>query len=62
MAPYELKQPTPEVQKAEIERVRKLKGLGDVVEKVTKIVHITPCEGCKKRKEWLNKLFPFEDT
>ena len=45
-------------------------GLGDVVEKViTKIGDITKieyirrkkgCEGCRKRKEWLNEKFPFE--
>jgi len=45
-------------------------GLGDVVEKViTKIGDITKieyirrkkgCEGCRKRKQWLNEKFPFE--
>jgi hypothetical protein len=37
----------------------KLKGLGDVVEKVTTAIGIEPCDGCEKRKEVLNKLFPF---
>jgi hypothetical protein len=45
------------------------KGLGDTVEKiisqigdVTKIEYIRRkknCEGCRKRKEWLNKQFPY---
>lgn len=46
-------------------------GLGDVVEKViTKIGDITKieyirrkkgCEGCRKRKEWLNEKFPLSN-
>jgi len=45
------------------------KGLGDTVEKIiTKIGDITEikyikrkkgCSGCRKRKEWLNKNFPY---
>ncbi len=45
------------------------KGLGDTVEKiiskigdVTKIEYIRRkknCEGCRKRKEWLNQQFPY---
>ena len=48
----------------------KPEGLGDVVEKViTKIGDVTKieyirrkkgCEGCRKRKEWLNEKFPFQ--
>lgn len=47
------------------------KGLGDTVEKiiskigdVTKIEYIRRkqgCEGCRKRKEWLNKQFPYSN-
>ena len=46
------------------------KGLGDTVEKIitkigetTKIEYIRRkkgCEGCRKRKEWLNKQFPYQ--
>lgn len=47
------------------------KGLGDTVEKIitkigetTKIEYIRKkkgCEGCRKRKEWLNKQFPYQN-
>jgi hypothetical protein len=30
-------------------------GLGDTIEAVTKAIGIKPCDGCKKRKEWVNK-------
>jgi len=40
-------------------RHKKIKGLGDVVAKITEAVGIEPCEGCNKRKEKLNQLFPF---
>ena len=30
------------------------KGLGDVIASATKAIGIEPCEGCNKRKEWLN--------
>jgi len=46
----------------------KSKGLGDTVEKITKITGvkkvvemITDDCGCDKRKEKLNKLFPYKD-
>ena len=32
----------------------KQKGLGDVIASATKAIGIEPCEGCNKRKEWLN--------
>lgn len=35
-----------------------MRGLGDVVEKVTKSVGVKPCSSCKKRKEEWNKKFP----
>ena len=38
----------------------KSKGLGDAVAKVTRAVGIVPCGNCEKRKELLNKLFPFK--
>lgn len=40
-------------------RKRKITGLGDAVEKVTTTLGIEPCDGCNKRKETLNILFPF---
>jgi hypothetical protein len=37
-----------------------LRGLGDVVARVTEsILHIPPCAGCKKRQASLNKAVPF---
>ena len=52
---------------------KKAKGLGDVVENVTKVTGIKSLMdfsmgvvgkkdcGCNKRKEWLNKKFPFKN-
>lgn len=40
-----------------------LEGLGDTVEKVLKVVLGTgyaACEGCKRRKKKLNKMFPYK--
>lgn len=37
----------------------KIRGLGDVVAAATKAVGIKPCGGCQKRREALNKMFPF---
>ena len=37
------------------------KGLGDSIEKVTKAIGIKPCGGCGKRKENLNKMFPYKE-
>jgi hypothetical protein len=34
-------------------------GAGDVIEKVTKTIGIPTCGGCKKRRDYLNKKFPF---
>ena len=38
----------------------KSKGLGDSISKLTKAVGIEPCKSCEKRKNILNKLFPFK--
>lgn len=38
----------------------KSKGLGDAVAKITQAVGIVPCASCEKRKDTLNKLFPFK--
>ena len=43
--------------------VNKSKGLGDSVSKIIKKVtagKIKECNSCKKRKEMLNKLFPYK--
>ena len=40
-------------------RNKKATGLGDVIANITTAVGIEPCDGCNKRKEQLNKLFPF---
>lgn len=36
----------------------KIRGLGDVVERVTRAVGIKQCGGCKKRQAWLNDKVP----
>jgi hypothetical protein len=38
---------------------KKAKGLGDVISSVTKAIGIEECEGCKKRKDYLNVNFAF---
>lgn len=35
-------------------------GLGDTIAKATKSVGIKPCGGCKKRRELLNRLWPYK--
>lgn len=40
----------------------KSKGLGDSIAKLTEAVGIKPCVGCEKRKNILNKLFPFKQV
>lgn len=44
---------------SEPEEVQKVTGLGDVVAAVTKAVGIKPCNGCKRRQSWLNRLVNF---
>jgi len=39
--------------------MKRMRGLGDVIEKITKSVGIKPCAGCNKRKKILNKLVKF---
>jgi len=43
-----------------VEEADQLEGLGDVVAKATKKLGIKECDGCKKRREWLNKRVPFK--
>ena len=38
---------------------KKIKGVGDVISVVTKALSIEECEGCKKRKDYLNVNFAF---
>jgi len=40
-------------------RTKKIKGLGDLIAAGTSVIGIEPCDGCNKRKEKLNQLFPF---
>lgn len=40
-------------------RDKRLRGLGDVVAKVTGALHIRQCGGCKKRQAVLNRMVPF---
>jgi hypothetical protein len=37
-----------------------LRGLGDVVARVTSAIGIKPCGGCKQRQQKLNELVPFK--
>ena len=37
-------------------------GLGDTIAKATKAVGIKPCGKCQKRREKLNKMFPYKNT
>lgn len=39
---------------------RKSRGIGDTIEKVTKAIGITPCGGCKARRDKLNEAFPYK--
>jgi predicted O-methyltransferase YrrM len=39
---------------------KKLEGLGDVVEKITKSIGVKPCNSCKERRDKLNDKFPFK--
>ena len=38
---------------------KKQSGLGDVIATVTEAIGVKPCEGCQKRKDWLNVNFAF---
>lgn len=39
---------------------KKSRGVGDTVAKVTKAVGIKPCSACEKRREALNRMFPYK--
>ena len=36
------------------------RGLGDSMERVLKKLGVPACESCNKRKEMLNKIFPYK--
>lgn len=38
------------------------KGLGDTVAKVTRVMGVTPCTPCQKRREMLNKMVPYKQA
>ena len=37
-------------------------GVGDVISNITSHLGIKPCDGCKRRQEWLNRAFRFPKT
>lgn len=39
---------------------KKMKGLGDLIERFTKFFGFKTCCACEKRKSTFNKLFPFK--
>lgn len=39
-------------------RGKQIKGIGDIVEKVTAFVGVVPCEKCNERKALWNNIFP----
>lgn len=43
-------------------KISVIKGLGDVVAKMTKAIGIKPCVRCKKRQQWLNEKFSIKQT
>tara|TARA_R100000278_G_C5471758_1_gene164734 strand:- start:1616 stop:1984 length:369 start_codon:yes stop_codon:yes gene_type:complete len=57
-----LRDPSQELDEmADIEHIQaQSKGLGDTIAKATSAIGIKPCSGCQKRKEALNKAFPYE--
>jgi len=56
--------PKPKKAKRMLGISNKSRGLGDTVERIIKKVtrgKVKPCGGCKKRRELLNKMIPYED-
>jgi len=45
-----------DISNIEVVDSKPIKGLGDVVEKITKFFGIEPCGECIKRKEWMNQF------
>ena len=44
-----------------IKVIEPMAGLGDAVAKVTKALGFTPCGGCERRRQALNRIVPFQD-
>lgn len=57
ITPEELKRH--EEAKERVVTKKRSKGLGDTIAKVTKAVGIKPCDSCEKRRDVLNKIFPY---
>jgi len=43
-----------------LQKKQTARGLGDTISKITKTLGVKECGGCKKRKEYLNKKFPYK--
>lgn len=39
-----------------------VRGLGDLIKRVTRAFALEPCGGCERRAERLNRLMPFPDA
>ena len=46
----------------DLKKIKEGKGLGSAIEVITGKLGIKPCGGCKKRKEWLDKKVPFDNS
>lgn len=53
--------PTPIVAPTRPERQPRMRGMGDVVQAITKALHIGTCGGCAKRRDALNRIIPFKE-
>ena len=50
--------------KDELEKIMKSRGLGDTIESTIKKVtknKLKPCKGCQKRRDALNRMFPYKN-
>ncbi len=47
---------------AAVKRGNASRGLGDTVEKITKALHLKTCSKCRRRRDKLNRLFPYRAT
>lgn len=41
------------------QKIRGVRGVGDVISGMTKMVGVKPCSSCDERRKQLNKLIPF---
>lgn len=44
-----------------VKTIEPMEGLGDAVARVTKAMGFTPCGGCERRRQALNRIVPFGD-